>query len=139
VQDADGIFPKLLDFGISRGFGAVGRVTRTGVVVGTPQYMSPEQARGKKDLDARSDLFSVGVVLYEGLAGEVPFDSENPGDVLIAVATEDPRPIEEIRPDLPRSVIDIVHRAMRKKPEERFQSAREMRDAVMDVLQRAEP
>src|SRR5690606_16234190 len=95
VQDADGIFPKLLDFGISRGFGAVGRVTRTGVVVGTPQYMSPEQARGKKDLDARSDLFSVGVVLYEGLAGEVPFDSENPGDVLIAVATEDPRPIEE--------------------------------------------
>lgn len=139
VQDADGIFPKLLDFGISRGFGAVGRVTRTGVVVGTPQYMSPEQARGKKDLDARSDLFSVGVVLYEGLAGEVPFDSENPGDVLIAVATEEPRPIEEIRPDLPRSVIDIVHRALRKKPEERFQTAREMRDAVMAVLQRAEP
>ncbi len=139
VEDADGIFPKLVDFGISRGFGAGGRVTRTGVVVGTPQYMSPEQARGKKDLDARSDLFSVGIVLYEGFAGEVPFDSENPGDVLIAVATEEPRPLEELRPDLPRSVIDLVHRALCKKPEERFQTAREMREVVMDVLQRAEP
>lgn len=138
VQDADGIFPKLLDFGISRGFGAQGRVTRTGVVVGTPQYMSPEQARGKKDLDARSDLFSVGVVLYEGFAGEVPFDSENPGDVLIAVATEEPRNLGELRPDLPRGVVELVHRALEKDPAARFQSAREMRDAVMHVLQSAE-
>lgn len=138
VHDADGIFPKLLDFGISRGFGAQGRATRTGVVVGTPQYMSPEQARGKKDLDARSDLFSVGVVLYEGFAGEVPFDSENPGDVLIAVATEAPRPLSELRPDLPSSVIELVDRSLRKDPAERFQSARELREVVMQVLQSAE-
>lgn len=139
VEDADGIFPKLLDFGISRGFGAVGRVTRTGVVVGTPQYMSPEQARGKKDLDARSDLYSVGTVLYEGFSGEVPFDSENPGDVLIAVATQEAQPLAELRPDLPASVIELVHRALAKDPAERFQSAREMRDAVMNILAGAEP
>ncbi len=138
VQDADGIFPKLLDFGISRGFGAGGRITRTGMVVGTPQYMSPEQARGKKDLDARSDLWSVGVVLYEGFTGEVPFDSENPGDVLISVATEDPQPLEELRPDLPESVLDLVRRALQKDPAGRFQNAREMREALMDVLQGAE-
>jgi len=138
VHDADGIFPKLLDFGISRGFGAQGRVTRTGVVVGTPQYMSPEQARGKKDLDARSDLFSVAVVLYEGFGGEVPFDSENPGDVLIAVATEEPRSLSELRPDLPASVIDLVDKGLAKNPADRFQSAREMRDALMQILAGAE-
>ena len=138
VHDADGIFPKLLDFGISRGFGAQGRITRTGVVVGTPQYMSPEQARGRKDLDARSDLFSVAVVLYEGFGGEVPFDSENPGDVLIAVATEEARSLAELRPDLPASVVDLVDKGLAKDPAERFQSAREMRDALMQVLAGAE-
>lgn len=138
VQDADGIFPKLLDFGISRGFGAQGRVTRTGVVVGTPQYMSPEQARGKKDLDARSDLYAVGVVLYEGFAGEVPFDSENPGDVLIAVATQPARSLAELRPDLPAPVIELVHKAIEKDPAARFQSAREMREVLMEVLAGAE-
>jgi eukaryotic-like serine/threonine-protein kinase len=139
VEDADGIYPKLLDFGISRGFGAAGRITRTGSVVGTPQYMSPEQARGKKDLDARGDLWSVGIVLYEGFSGEVPFDSENPGDVLIAVATEEILALKDMRPDLPRSVTELVHKALRKDPAERFQSAREMREAVMEVLQRADP
>jgi serine/threonine-protein kinase len=113
-------------------------VTRTGAVVGTPQYMSPEQARGKKDLDHRSDLWAVGAVLYEGFSGEVPFDSENPGDVLIAVATEEPTPLGELRPDLPEAVVEIVHRALRKDPAERFATAREMRDAVLQVLQSVE-
>lgn len=138
VEDADGIYPKLLDFGVSRGFGVEGRVTRTGAVVGTPQYMSPEQARGKKDVDHRSDLWAVGVLLYEGFGGVVPFDSENPGDVLIAVATEEPRPLEELRPDLPAEALALVHKALRKDPAERFSTAREMRSAVLAVLEGAE-
>ncbi|HJL20025.1 MAG TPA: protein kinase [Sandaracinaceae bacterium LLY-WYZ-13_1] len=138
VEDADGIYPKLLDFGVSRGFGAEGRVTRTGAVVGTPQYMSPEQARGKKDLDHRSDLWAVGVMLYEGFAGEVPFDSENPGDVLISVATEEPAPLSQARPDLPEPVLALVHRALQKDPEARFGDARQMREMVLRVLEGAD-
>jgi hypothetical protein len=139
VEDADGIYPKLLDFGISRGFGQAGRITRTGAVVGTPQYMSPEQARGLKDIDLRTDLWSAGIVLYEGFTGEVPFDSENPGDVLIGVATEDVLPLSELRPDLPVSVIELVHRALRKDRTERFQTARDMRDAVLAALDHSDP
>ena len=135
VQDADGIFPKLLDFGVSKGFGGEGRITKTGVVVGTPQYMSPEQARGKRDIGLSSDLWSVGVVLYEGFTGQVPFDSENPGDVLISVATEEVPPLEDLRPDLPPAVVEVVHRALSKRPEDRFGDAREMRDALMAVLE----
>jgi serine/threonine protein kinase len=135
VQDADGIFPKLLDFGVSKGFGGEGRITKTGAVVGTPQYMSPEQARGKKDIGLRSDLWSIGVVLYEGFTGQVPFDSENPGDVLISVATEEVPPLDELRPDLPASMIETVHRALSKNPEDRFNDAREMRDALMAILE----
>lgn len=138
VEDADGIYPKLLDFGVSKGFDAGGKLTRTGSVVGTPQYMSPEQARGKRDVDPRSDLWSVGIVLYEGFAGELPFDSENPGDVLISVATEVPQPLSALRPDLPQSVIGLVHKALSKKPEGRHDDARAMRDEVLAILERGE-
>jgi hypothetical protein len=138
VEDADGIFAKLLDFGISRGFeqqdGKSGRMTRTGAVVGTPQYMSPEQARGLRDVDKRADLWSVGVVLYEGLSGDVPFDSENPGDVLISVATEEPIPLSDLRPDLPPRLLQIVERSLQKKRVLRFQDARGMREALLGVL-----
>ncbi|GAB5546545.1 MAG: serine/threonine-protein kinase [Sandaracinaceae bacterium] len=138
VHDADGIYPKLLDFGVSKGFDMGGKLTRTGSVVGTPQYMSPEQARGKRDVDPRSDLWSVGIVLYEGFAGELPFDSENPGDVLISVATEEPQSLSVHRPDLPESVIALVHRALAKKPDDRFSDARAMRDEVLAILERGE-
>lgn len=137
VEDADGVFPKLLDFGISRGFEPKRgpRMTRTGAVVGTPQYMAPEQARGLRDVDGRADLWSVAVVLYEGLAGEVPFDSENPGDVLIMVATEDAVPLAHLRPDLPRELTDLVERGLKRNRVERFGEARDMRDALLAVLQ----
>jgi len=137
VEDADGEFPKLLDFGISRATAeaAEARVTKTGVLVGTPLYMSPEQARGLKDVDARTDLWSVGAVLYEALAGRHPFESEHVGDILIRIATEDLPPITQLRPDLPKEAGRVVMKALRRKREARWQSAREMRDALMDAAQ----
>jgi serine/threonine-protein kinase len=139
VRDADGDYPKLLDFGISRGTETVPgetRMTNTGAVVGTPLYMSPEQARGLKNLDARTDLWSVGMILYEGLAGFCPFESENMGDVLIRVATEAVPPLTEARTDLPVEVGDAVMRALEKDPEKRFPDARTMREALLDAADR---
>lgn len=139
VRDSDGIYPKLIDFGVSKGFTGGDRITRTGAVVGTPEYMSPEQARGLKEIGPASDLFAIGVVLYEGFCGETPFESENPGDVLIRVATEDAEPLSERRPDLPAEVVSLVHLALQKDPLERFSDARSMRDAVHAVMQSALP
>jgi len=139
VRDSDGIYPKLIDFGVSKGFQGGDRITRTGAVVGTPEYMSPEQARGLKDIGPASDLFAIGVVLYEGLCGETPFESENPGDVLIRVATEAAQPLSERRPDLPAEIVSLVHMALQKDPMERFPDARSMRDAVHAVMQSALP
>ncbi|MGE0785331.1 MAG: protein kinase [Sandaracinaceae bacterium] len=134
-EDADGTVPKLIDFGVSRGFTEGQRITRTGAVIGTPEYMSPEQARGVKDIGPGTDIWSVGIVLFEGFTGRLPFESENPGDVLIQVATEEVPPLGAARPDLPREVTDIVTRALQRDPAERFYDARAMRDAILDVLQ----
>jgi serine/threonine-protein kinase len=139
VRDAEGLYPKLLDFGISRGAESDGsdtRVTRTGAVMGTPLYMSPEQARGMKDIDARTDLWSVGMILFEGLSGgELPFEAEHMGDILIRVATEDAPSLATRRPDLPKEVVSIVDRALSRPREKRFESARQMRDAVVKAIE----
>jgi len=139
VEDADGIYPKLLDFGVSKGFAQGKRITRTGSVVGTPEYMSPEQARGLKVIGPTSDLFAVGTLLYEGLCGETPFESENPGDVLIRVATEEAERLDIRRPDLPMPLVALIHKALMKKPEDRFTNAREMRDALHSVMKSNAP
>jgi serine/threonine-protein kinase len=132
VEDADGFFAKIVDFGISRGFDRpdAGRLTSTGGVVGTPSYMSPEQARGLRDVDPRSDLFSMGTILYECLTGRRPFDSENLGDILIMVASSNPKPPELVRPDLPTAIAEVIERAMQHERNARYQSAREMRNAL---------
>ncbi len=135
VDDGDAREAKIVDFGISRVIapetGPTGRITKTGGIVGTPEYMSPEQARGLRDIDSRSDLFSMGVVLYESLAGVRPFESENAGDVLIMIATQVARPLALLRPDLPEELSDLVDRALSRDRVERFQSAKEMRDALV--------
>jgi hypothetical protein len=134
VRDPDGDYPKLLDFGISRGVegdGLDARVTNTGAVVGTPYYMSPEQARGVKDLDHRTDLWSVGIMLYEGLTGDVPFIAENMGDVLIQVATTDAPSLAEARPDLPDEIVSVVDRALIRDRSKRWNDARSLRAAVL--------
>src|SRR5690606_34950215 len=122
---------KLLDFGLSRGLHwRAGKITRAGRAVGTPGYMSPEQARGRRDLDPRTDLYSVGVVLYEMLAGRRPFEGLRPTDVMIRPCTEPPLPLAELRPDLPPALTALVMRAFRREREERFASAAEMRAAL---------
>jgi eukaryotic-like serine/threonine-protein kinase len=119
---------KLTDFGLARAAEDV-RLTSTGMVAGTPLYMSPEQASGG-ELDARSDLFSLGVVLYELAAGEPPFNGKTPLAVLKKLTDEKHQPLRERNPQLPEWFAMIVDRLLAKKPEERFQSARELADTL---------
>ena len=138
-QPDDRDLAKILDFGIAkikesakeRGRDVSGvTMTKTGFVVGTPQYMSPEQAMGTPGdrLDGRSDLYSLGVLLYEALTGELPFHADTPMGYIIQHVNTLPRSPISLRPDLglPESVVDIVMRALEKDPAARFQSAREM-------------
>ncbi|WP_405284228.1 protein kinase [Gaopeijia maritima] len=120
--------PKLTDFGIAH-MRDSGSRTRTGVMLGTPYYMSPEQAQGRP-VTAAADLYAVGVVLYEMLGGQVPFTGEDPLSVALKHVQEAPRPLRELRPKLPIALCDLVHRALRKEPEARFSSAAAMQDAL---------
>ena len=118
---------KILDFGLARL--GVSEMTRTGTVMGTPNYMSPEQVRAEQ-VDGRSDLFSVGAVFYEVLAGRKSFDAEGVHAILYEVLERDPPPLQDLVPGLPRQVAEIVGRGLAKDPAGRFQSAGEMREAV---------
>lgn len=126
-DEIDGVFARLLDFGISQGVDDVS--THQKVVIGTPEYMSPEQAFGEA-LDFRSDIYSVGVVLYEMLSGALPFEHPDPQEVVELVAHGTPLPIEQLRPDMPE-LCEIVERAMAREPAHRYQSAREMRQELL--------
>lgn len=125
---------KLLDFGISRlmRHGFMDRrtvtipVTQTGVVLGTPQFMSPEQARGQRDVDHRTDLFSLGTVIYLALCGEMPFAGENYNALIAAIMTDDPVDPTVRRSDLPPALERAILRALAKDRDERFQSAADM-------------
>jgi serine/threonine protein kinase len=125
---------KLLDFGVSKTTRALlddakddPDLTRRGMVMGTPHYMSPEQARGDRDLDARVDLYACGVILYQALTGQRPFVAENNRAVLREVLTATPRPVRELRPALPRKFDAILERAMARSREDRYRSAAEFR------------
>jgi eukaryotic-like serine/threonine-protein kinase len=134
VRDADGSFPKLLDFGVSRRVGLSSDITQEGALIGTPDYMSPEQARGDRDIDLRTDVYSMGVILYETITGRLPFEAERMGD-LIRKITSDERPptVAELRPDLPPDLSAVVARAMAPDREARFSDARQMRYALIDA------
>jgi serine/threonine-protein kinase len=124
---------KVTDFGIAHVAGAGGSQTRVGDVLGTPQYMSPEQTTGSV-VDGRSDLFSVGIVLYQMLTGQRPFEGDSIVALALKIAREDPAPIDRLRADLPTAVRRIVERCLAKQPAKRFQSGRELADAIERVL-----
>jgi serine/threonine-protein kinase len=118
------------DFGIARAASGDVRLTQTGVAVGTPAYMSPEQAMGERDVDGRSDQYSLGVVGYQMLVGQTPFKAANTPAMLVKHLSEIPRPVLESRPDVPPQLAAAVDRALSKKPQDRWPSAGAFRDAL---------
>jgi serine/threonine-protein kinase len=124
---------KVADFGLSRCFAEEGNqtITQSQVTMGTPLYMSPEQVE-RKTVDTRTDIYSFGVTCYHMFAGTPPFRGNSPIEVAYQHVHKDPQPLSEIRPDLPAILCAIIQKMMAKKPEDRYQSAREI---VRDVTQ----
>ncbi|MGH7264475.1 MAG: serine/threonine-protein kinase, partial [Candidatus Rokuibacteriota bacterium] len=125
---------KILDFGIARIAATDPGLTRTGLIMGTLRYMSPEQARGR--FDARSDMFSAGAVFYELLAHRAAFDGDDPIETLERLRTEDPRPLTEVDPGIPADVAAVVTRALQKDPAQRFADLGEMAATLEQVRRR---
>ncbi|HEY7180967.1 MAG TPA: protein kinase, partial [Blastocatellia bacterium] len=127
--------PKVLDFGLAAHVDDLGeRLTQAGEVMGTPDYFSPEQARAEGPLDARSDIFSLGAILYELIAGAPPFHGENAGDQIRSICENDPTPPRRINPAIPGELQNICLKALEKDPAQRYQSAREMADDLARLL-----
>ena len=127
-------FPKVLDFGVAKMSGAA-RLTQIGMVFGTPHYMSPEQARGQA-IDHRTDIYSLGVILYECLAGRVPFEADTSMGVLTKQIFANPEPIERVAPDARRlgALGSIVMRCLAKDPDDRYASMDELASAIRHVV-----
>ncbi|MFG2890392.1 protein kinase [Streptomyces sp. NPDC048248] len=124
---------KVMDFGIARAMqSGVTSMTQTGMVVGTPQYLSPEQALGR-GVDARSDLYSVGIMLFELLTGQLPFDADSPLAIAYAHVQEEPPVPSSINRSVPPAVDALVARALKKNPNERFPTAEAMRDECLRI------
>lgn len=124
---------KILDFGVAKlqpKPGEVGAMTQTGAMMGTPLYMSPEQARGARDVDGRSDIYSASVIFYRALTGELPYMAQNLNELLFKIVLEDPRPIRELSPDIDETFAEIVHRGLTRHLEQRFAGARVYQEAL---------
>ncbi|HVS62684.1 MAG TPA: protein kinase [Thermoanaerobaculia bacterium] len=137
MVEADGRL-RVVDFGLAKHGRTVGASdaatatdldTRPGALLGTVAYMSPEQAQGR-EVDARSDVFSLGCVFYEMLAGERPFAGDSSAEILLRLVGEEPPPLSSVRPDLPRQVCTLVERCLEKRPDRRFSSAGELAEQV---------
>lgn len=134
-RDDDPSFAKILDFGVSkiqkRGDTTTKTITREGVVLGTPIYMSPEQAQAMADVDARTDLWSVGAILYECLAGQPPYSGATYEQVIVTICTRDAEDVRARNPSVPPGVAEVLSRALARERNDRFTSARDMLDALV--------
>jgi serine/threonine-protein kinase len=131
--------PIVTDFGIARAIETDSRLTVTGTAVGTPAYMSPEQAMGEGEIDGRSDLYSLAVVGYQMLAGELPFKASNTPAMLMKHLSDPLRPIRTVRPEVPPALASLIERTLAKKPHQRWRDAAEFRDALETVSVSAAP
>jgi serine/threonine protein kinase len=120
------------DFGIARAVEGDQRLTATGIAVGTPSYMSPEQAMGEREVDGRADLYALGVVGYQMLAGELPFQASNTPAMLMKHISERPRPLAQLRDDLPPNLVHAIDRALAKGRDERWPDAARFRAALAE-------
>ena len=129
-------FTKVLDFGVSR-FAQTGavehRLTKLGEMVGTPYYMAPEQARAEIDIDARADVYALGVVLYECLTGTIPFDGKSYLDLLTRIVSGQHVPVEVLRPEVPAPLCAVVRRAMAVEKDARYATARQLEEALRSL------
>jgi serine/threonine-protein kinase len=125
---------KLLDFGLVKPVAELpaARLTHEGAISGTPLFMSPEQAQGRDDLDARSDIYSLGAVAYTLLTGRPPFERTNPMEVIVAHARDEVVPPSQRQPDVPADLEQITLRCLAKRPEERFQDAGSLEQALSE-------
>jgi eukaryotic-like serine/threonine-protein kinase len=130
---------KVLDFGVAKRdreltSSSAGPSTSTGAIVGTLAYMSPEQLRGDADLDERADVYSLGAILYECLAGVRPFDAPTPPALMYRILEEDPKPLAVIRPQLPVELVRCVQQAMRRSRHERFDNVLAFEQALANAV-----
>ena len=127
---------KVLDFGVSKtlagdGPASIGAgLTQTRSMLGSPLYMSPEQMRSSRDVDARSDVWALGVVLFQLLTGEWPFEAEAMPELVLKVVTDPPRSLAAIRPEVPQGLVEVVERCLKKPPAERYANAAELAQAL---------
>ncbi len=124
---------KVLDFGVSKSMttsDAMGGLTQTRAMLGSPLYMSPEQMRSSRDVDARSDVWALGVVLYELLTRRWPFEAESMPELCLKVVSDPPTPVTQYRPDVPRALAEVIERCLQKNPALRYENAAELAAAL---------
>ena len=131
-RHGDPTFVKLLDFGLAKMYdGGARNLTAAGVVLGTPQYMSPEACESRKDIDHRTDIYALGVLLFQMLTGQVPFDGQSMGEVLIKQVMHAPPAPRALNPHIPPSVEQVILRCLAKSPDARFPTMLALRDALL--------
>jgi serine/threonine-protein kinase len=138
LEVGGGDWAKVLDFGIAKITEKVGQdpaLTAPNLIIGTPQYMSPEQCSQASEIDARSDIYSFGIILFEMLVGHVPFTGESPTAIMMKHIQDAPPSILEERKDLPAAVGRVVARALAKRPEDRFQTVSELSESLAQTAE----